>query len=249
MTTTGGRGEYVFYPQPVANKWVVSAVGGVGAAIIGAGVYGWFFRESGPAGVPLPYAPQIASGGIILIGVAMWLGTSSANVLRIGDAGFGVERDGVLRMPWYAIESVRWNDGSKTLEVRGTIEGGESKTITIAQARQPHAIHYLVAEARRRIPKVVDAPEPVGAPFDLGGFVHARLDPPQIVGRRCAATGTVISFEPDAATCGRCERAYLKRSMPDTCGCGATLKEGAAPAAVAEVVAAETPATETAPQP
>jgi hypothetical protein len=57
------------------------------------------------------------------------------------------------------------------------------------------------------------------------------LEPLQVVGKRCAMTGTLISYEPDARSCERCERVYLKRSVPKTCACGATLvrdKEAAA---------------------
>jgi hypothetical protein len=63
-------------------------------------------------------------------------------------------------------------------------------------------------------------------PHDDAGEL-LTLDALQIVGKRCAASGTVIAFEPDARVCPRCERVYHKDHVPPTCDCGAPL-QGAA---------------------
>jgi len=51
------------------------------------------------------------------------------------------------------------------------------------------------------------------------------LEPPQVVGKHCAASGKVISYEPDARVCPRCERVYHRASVPASCECGASLTE------------------------
>ena len=51
------------------------------------------------------------------------------------------------------------------------------------------------------------------------------LDPVQVVGKRCANSGKVIAFEPDAFVCPRCERVYHKDHVPPACACGATLAD------------------------
>jgi hypothetical protein len=45
----------------------------------------------------------------------------------------------------------------------------------------------------------------------------------QVVGKRCAASGKIIAFEPDARVCPQCERVYHKAHLPKACACGATL--------------------------
>ena len=43
------------------------------------------------------------------------------------------------------------------------------------------------------------------------------------MGKKCAATGKTISYEPDARVCPRCERVYMRRSVPKKCKCGNSL--------------------------
>ena len=50
------------------------------------------------------------------------------------------------------------------------------------------------------------------------------LDPIQVVGKHCAASGKVIAYEPDARVCSRCERVYHKAHVPETCACGQSLE-------------------------
>ena len=51
------------------------------------------------------------------------------------------------------------------------------------------------------------------------------LEPLQVVGKKDAITGKLISYEPEAKVCTRCERVYFKRSVPKKCKCGASLLE------------------------
>jgi hypothetical protein len=50
------------------------------------------------------------------------------------------------------------------------------------------------------------------------------------VGKRCAESDVIISYEPDARVCPRCERVYHKDHVPKSCVCGASLAEVKAPA-------------------
>jgi hypothetical protein len=51
------------------------------------------------------------------------------------------------------------------------------------------------------------------------------LEPPQIAGQSCKATGKVISFEKDARLCGQCGELYHKSGVPDRClTCDARLR-------------------------
>ena len=81
---------------------------------------------------------------------------------------------------------------------------------------QPQAAAWIVREARERVPAVVSR---------AGGRAAARpaatppgevlpLEPPQVVGKHCAASGKVIAYEPDARVCPRCERVYHKATVP-----------------------------------
>jgi hypothetical protein len=83
-----------------------------------------------------------------------------------------------------------------------------------------------VKEARSRVPSVVDVPDDATLPeprADAGETLP--LEPPQVVGRHCAASGKVISYEPDARVCPRCERVFHKAHVPETCDCGASLSD------------------------
>jgi hypothetical protein len=82
----------------------------------------------------------------------------------------------------------------------------------------------MVKEARQRIPAVVDVPEDVALPEVRASVGESRvLEPAQVVGKHCAASGKVIAYEPDARVCPRCERVYHRAHVPAACECGASL--------------------------
>jgi hypothetical protein len=219
------RRERRFEPLASASANLVYVVGAVGAIAMGAGAWGQFgsfVREGGPE--PFKYAAYILAAGALLVGVAIWIGTSGEPALRVGDAGLAVEKGGLKRMPWYAIESLVWREES--VRVAGKDEGGSSMTLIASLKSQPQAAAWIVHEARERVPAVVDVPDDATLPE-----VHAsagevlKLEAPQVVGKHCAASGKVIAYEPDARLCPRCERVYHKSSVPDACECGAVLTE------------------------
>jgi hypothetical protein len=219
------RRERRFEPLANAKPWVAYVLGGVGALAMGAGAWGQFAPALGlGASAPLPASAYILAVGALLVGAAIWFGTSGEPALRVGDAGVGVDKGAVRRVAWYAVERVEWR--GEAVRVSGKDEAGATTTIVAKLATQPQAGAWIVKEARDRVPGVVDVPEDATLPeasAQAGTIV--TLDPPQVVGRHCAASGQVISFEPDARVCPRCERVYHKAHVPEACACGASLAE------------------------
>jgi hypothetical protein len=219
------RRERRFDPQGATNARIVYLVGAIGAIAMGAGAWGQFgalVHEGGPE--PLKFAPYILAVGALLVGGAIWIGTSGEPAIRVGDAGLAVEKGGVRRMPWYAIERIEWRE--ETVRVTGKDETGVAMSIAAKLTSHPQAAAWIVKEARERVPTVVDVPEDATLPDPRASAGESlALEPPQVVGKHCAASGKVIAFEPDARVCPRCERVYFKTSVPADCECGASLAE------------------------
>ncbi|MGD0528179.1 MAG: hypothetical protein ABSE49_23800 [Polyangiaceae bacterium] len=222
---TRERRERRFEPQGSTSARVVYPVGALGALAMGAGAweqFGPLVHEGGPE--PLKFAPYILAAGALLVGGAIWIGTSGEPALRVGDAGLAVEKGGVRRMPWYAIERIEWRD--ETVRVTGKDDAGAALTIAAKLKSHPQAAAWIVKEARERVPTVVDVPEDASLPDPrVSAGESLPLEPPQVVGKHCAASGKVIAFEPDARVCPKCERVYFKTSVPAQCECGASLVE------------------------
>ena len=222
---TRERREHRFDPQGSTNPRIVYLVGAIGAIAMGAGAWGQFGRlihEGGPE--PLSFAPYILAVGALLVGGAIWIGTSGEPALRVGDAGLAQEKGGVRRMPWYAIERIEWRD--ETVRVTGKDDMGIAMSLAASLKSHPQAAAWIVKEARERVPAVVDVPEDATLPDPRASAGETLpLEPPQVVGKHCAASGKVIAYEPDARVCPRCERVFHKASVPAKCDCGASLEE------------------------
>jgi hypothetical protein len=225
------RRERRFEPQASARPGLVYVLGAVGALAMGGGgweQFGPLFSDAGPE--PLKIAPYLLTLGALLTGAAIWIGTSAEPTLRVGDAGIGVDKGAVRRMPWYAVESIDWRD--EIVRVTGRDEGGAPMTVSAPLASHAQAAAWIVKEARARIPATVKVPEDATIPeASASDGESLPLEPPQVVGRHCAASGKVISYEPDARVCPRCERVYHRSHVPETCECGASLAEFLAPKA------------------
>ncbi|MCL2448992.1 MAG: hypothetical protein FWD17_08605 [Polyangiaceae bacterium] len=219
------RSERRFEALATTRPWVAYALGAVGAVAMGAGTWGELGSALGLGTVePLAASPYLLATGALVVAAAIWLGTSGEPALRVGDAGVGVERGGVRRVPWYAIERIEWRD--EAVRVTGQDENGAATTLVAKLTTQPQAGAWIVKEARERVPAVVDVPADATLPeANANAGALLPLEPPQVVGRHCAASGQVISFEPDARVCSRCERVYHKAHVPETCACGASLAE------------------------
>ncbi len=219
------RRERRFEPLANTRPSLVYVLGAAGALAMGAGgweQFGNLFSDGAPD--PVKAAPYILTAGAILTGAAIWVGTSGEAALRVGDAGVAVEKGGLKRMPWYAIESIEWRD--EVVRVTGKDEGGAPMTVAASLKSQPQAASWIVKEARARVPGVVQVPGDTTLPEARGDAGESlALDPPQVVGRHCAASGKAISYEPDARVCPRCERVYHRAHVPAECACGASLAE------------------------
>lgn len=223
------RQERRFFPQSTFSPVLVRGFGAVGAAVLGAGAFGMARAESFLADEKLRAIPSyLVAGGAVLTGLAIWLGTSSDPPIRVGSPGIGMDRGETRRMPWWAVQAITWKSGAETLVVAGKDDTGQSWTLEIALAAQPQAVAWIVDEAQRRIPKTVDLSEEALASIprlDEHAGLLLELEPLQVVGRRCAASDKIISYEPDARVCTRCERVYAKGSVPKKCKCGASLAD------------------------
>ena len=222
---TRERTERRFVPQTTMNPIVIYAIGAVGALVLGAGVWGQFGNLMRKTELePLTYAPWLLAGGAVLVGVAIWIGTSTEAAVRVGVAGIAEERGQTRRMPWWNVEDV--SGAADLIVVRGKDESGADMTIRFTRRALPGALAWVVREARERAPEVVelsdDVVESIGkASKDAGEIVPCP--PLQVVGRRCWDSDTIISYEPDARVCPRCERVYHKDHVPKSCECGASL--------------------------
>jgi hypothetical protein len=217
------RCERRFNPVATASPTLVYAIGAVGAIALGAGVWGQFghlVREGGPE--PFQYAPYILAAGAVLVGIAIWFGTSGEPSLRVGDAGIAIEKGGLQRVPWYAIEKIEWTGDA--LKVTAKDDAGLDASLVVRAKSHGQAAAWIVREARERVPDVVEIAEGTDVPqaSTSAGQVMA-LEPMQVVGKHCAESGKVIAYEPDARACPRCERVYHKAHVPDTCACGAPI--------------------------
>jgi hypothetical protein len=219
------RRERRFLPRATTSPVIVYGVGALGAAAMGAGAWAQWGRVMVlNVSDPLKFGVWLLAAAAGLLAISIWIGTSGEPPLRVGDGGVGVEKNGVTRMPWHQIEAVSFDGAQGALLVRGRAESGESMNVRVRVASQPQAAAWIVREGRARVAGVVDVGEQAILPSareEAGEIV--KLEPLQVVGKRCAASGTVIAFEPDARACSQCERVYHHAHVPEECACGASL--------------------------
>jgi hypothetical protein len=223
------RFERRFAPASTVDRRIVMLLGGLGAAALGAGFWGQWGAALGsdadPPPEPVKYAIWILVIGAAMVATAIWIGTSTEPVIRVGTAGIGEEKSaGVRRIPWHALEHLDMEDD--VLVVRGKDETGAACTIRVRRATAPQAVAWIASETRTRVPKVYELKkaeeEKIGEPSKLAGE-WAEPPPLQVVGKHCAVSGKVIAYEPDARVCPRCELVYHKNHVPKTCACGNSL--------------------------
>ena len=122
------------------------------------------------------------------------------------------------------MERVTYDGERSAIAVKGRDEAGSELTILAPLASQGQAAAWIVREAQERVPSAVEVGEnlTLETPREDDAAIVV-LDPVQVVGKRCAESGTIIAFEPDARVCPRCERVYHRSSVPASCACGASL--------------------------
>ena len=221
------REERRFVSQTSTNPNVVRAIGAVAALLLGAGLWAYFYGKSFTEDDKLrPVPAYLIAAGAVLMGITIWIGTSSESPVRVGDPGISVEKGELRRMPWWAIEKITFESGALALVITGKDEAGSDWTFKVPLKSQPEAVGWILKEALDRIPRRVDISDDTLEKMPAAGE-HAgqklALEPLQVVGKRCAVSGKTISYEPDARVCPRCERVYMKRSVPKKCKCGSSL--------------------------
>jgi hypothetical protein len=224
---TRERTERRFLPRATANPRLVQGIGALGAMLLGAGVWGQFGNAIRKVEIePLQWAPWLLAAGAVLVGVAIWIGTSTDAAVRVGIAGIAEERNETRRMPWWRVEDV--SGDATMIVVRGTDEAGVDWSVRFTQKGTPGALPWVVKEARERAEERVELSDDViaaiGKPSKDAGEV-VSCPPLQVVGMRCSESDTIISYEPDARVCPRCERVYHKDHVPKRCECGASLAD------------------------
>ena len=240
------RVERRFVAKSANNPWLVRILGMLGATTLGAGAYAYLYgesfkkaaetaRASGTHGtVPAEalrmeaFPLYMIAFAAVVIGITIWLGTTSEAPLRVGAPGIAIDRGEVRHMPWSGISKITWEAGNLALAIAGKDESGSAWTFKVPLKAHGEAMGWILKEALERVPKVVDIEDNIldelpGASPAAGTKID--LEPLQVVGKKDAITGKLVSYEPDARVCTRCERVYFKSSVPKKCKCGASLLE------------------------
>ncbi len=216
-----------FIASSAFSPTLVKVLGALGAMTLGAGLWAYMYGHAFENNEKLTQLPSyLIAAGAVLTGAAIWLGTGSETPLRVGDPGIAMERGEVRRMPWYAISQITFESGNVALVVSGKDESGTSWTFKVPVRAHAEAVGWILKEALARVPKVVDIKDDVLERLPAANphaGMRLDLEPLQVVGKKDAVSGKLISYEPDARVCERCERVYFKRSVPKRCKCGASL--------------------------
>jgi hypothetical protein len=221
------RRERRFAPKAGTNPAVVKSLYAVGAAALGAGTWGLVGKQWLTGALEgIPHAAWVAGGGFALLGAGVWLGTTGDPAVRVGDPGVAVEKGDLKRIPWWGIESIAWESGNEALVVSGKTDDGAALTFKVRLKVHADAIAWILREANERVEELIEVPDDLDerlpkASSQAGQVL--RLEPMQLVGRRCAESDELIAYEPDARVCGRCERVYHKDHVPKKCECGSNL--------------------------
>lgn len=222
------RRERRFFPRAGTNANIVRGLFMIGAAALGAGLWGLIGKQQlTGATEAIPYSTWITAAGLALLGICAWLATSADPPFRVGDPGVAYEKGELKRIPWWGLEKISTEDGGESVVVRGKQESGARLTFKLRLKSHADGVAWLVREARERLGEdVLDLPEDFDERLpkaSAAAGVIVKLDPMQLVGKRCAESGDLIAYEPDARVCTRCERVYHKTHVPKRCACGANM--------------------------
>lgn len=205
------RTERRFEPIAGGRARLAAGVGAVGAALLGAGTYAQWIRET-----PLEQGALILGAGAVLFGVATWLAGTEPAPLRVGAGGVAREREGGDP------ERIAWCDVARVVLERGrlVVSAHDGRRVEVPLAEHAQAAAWVVREASARVPATLENAEgtraAVGAPAGSAG-TEVPLAPPQVAGRRCKASGKLVTFESDARVCERCGQVYHRDAVPERC--------------------------------
>ena len=223
-TPPPARFEWQYQPQ-AGSAWRLSfALGMLGYAALGAGVYGAWLAPQ-----PVSAAWPLLLGGLVAVLGARLVGAGRQPPVRVGELGVIVGDPAESeRLHWYELEAVRIVGDDLRLE-------SSRAPVVLPLAVHAAAAARIVAEASQRVAERVDisprAHERLPRLTDSAGqrVPAARL---QVAGRKCAASGASITFESDARLCESCAALYHVEHVPAAClRCGRALDAGASPEA------------------
>ncbi|HOU89720.1 MAG TPA: hypothetical protein PLU22_01680 [Polyangiaceae bacterium] len=200
--------ERRFVPGRAQTSTAAFVVGGLGAAALGAGVWGRFLSDP-------PFAQALyllVPGAAALAGAVVW--GSEIGPVRVGDAGVVLEANAeAVRLPWCDVERVRISGGNLLVV-------GKQVTITIPIGAHRQAAAWVLAEAQRRLPRIVDvkgsAADALPKPSEDAGELR-KIEDLQVAGRHCAESEQPITFEGDARVCPNCAQIYHRSHVPERC--------------------------------
>ena len=224
---SGDRMEWLFLPQAGSASKVKFALGMLGCAALGAGVYGALLAPRASAA-----SWPLLLGGVALLFAMPLVGPKEPPPLRVGELGILLgDPEEQQRLHWYEIGSVRIVEDDLRLERRG-----DDGALNVPLAAHARAAARIIAEASQRIGDRVDvSPKahdrlPRLSDADGARVPAARL---QLAGRKCLASGVSITFESDARLCENCAALYHQRHVPAACVLCQRPLAGASPAAQA----------------
>ena len=219
---SGAWTERRFSPEPTRRASFIALVGGLGGVALGAGTFAqWMSDPSLAAG------PALLVGGALGTAVSVFMSDPTMVPLRIGDPGVGVERGGApVRVAWCDIERIRWDETARAL----VVEAGREQ-IVVSEGAHEAAVAWLAREALARIPARLELETEKSHALAARAGAHdghvVAVEKPQVAGRRCKASGTIVTFEGDARLCDRCGQVYHREHVPARClTCDAELSKG-----------------------
>jgi hypothetical protein len=213
------RTERRFEPTSSAPPGLFLLTLNAGALAAGAGAVSFYLRAKSPEATS--YSAEILGAGALLLGAAAALAATRGARVRVGPAGVAFERGDLVRVPWHGIERLSFEGAALRIVGRSSFGAAVDEVCNLHTHRD--AVAAIVAEAKARVPAVVAGEAPAGLEARAEAGEVVPLEPLQIAGRRCVASGKPIAFEADGVACERCERVYLANAKPTTCACGATL--------------------------
>ncbi len=223
-TPPGERVEWQYQPHAGSASRLSLALGMLGYAALGAGVYGAWLAPQ-----PVAAAWPLLLGGVVAILASSLVSPKPQPPVRVGELGVIVgDPAEAERLHWYELSAVRIVGDDLRLE-------SSRGPVLLPLAAHASAAARIVAEASQRVAERVDispkAHERLPRISEAAGqrVPAARL---QLAGRKCAATGASITFESDARLCPSCAALYHVEHVPAKClRCGHALHADASPPA------------------
>lgn len=209
------REERRFAPELGSRSKLIYGGAGLAAAVLGAGVYGQFRTSiDAAADGPMKNASYILGAGALALAAVVLIFPETPKPILVGAVGVGVEQgDETKRVFWCDVAEVRLVNGAVVVK-------SDDLTITASLEEHAQAAAHIYAEAKARVPDVVEITDAEAASLptlDRGAGEARAIPDLQIAGRHCADTDKPITFAPDARLCPRCFECYHKDHVPETC--------------------------------